>query len=570
MRFFKIISNLNNNKIKLNIIGIVSILLISIIPISYVVGERGVKFPYYDSSDSDFIYVGNALVFNSGISQSWTDHPGYLQMLSLSIYYNAYKEYIHDSVRPAWQKLWYDWVNLYHAPVIAEYFNPLFRLARIYSYILATIFCFVIGVLISYMFNSWTYGLITALFLSTSRGVFVQLTNFRPELLSSLLFIVGFFLLYSSKRINKYSYIKAILVGFFFYCSIITKITVIPVIWLLPWLILFWKIDKPDNLKNIAGFSIFFNNKLRLLTTLLVGSSLFFPLLHIYSIINNPRYYHLLIIANYILIIMLFCYYKIKNIKFVLIWIMFVSFGASIASSILFYRYSDRVLYTVTNVFDVAEKYRSSRSIIESIPNLIQYFLFGIGPPYFPLLSNINNAFSSPIVFLFTISIITTLIFGIKSGYKNMKLENVSIAMIPVIFVFLFVQRSFFNEYIIYLEILFLISFIILNLDHKYSSLTKYILLIIIPFQFYYNYKWVVLPRGQTVSRFCEMVNYAPQFIEIITNDHTATKSFKAGKDRIGPLGKNYEKKRWEDTCVSVLTRDYEIYYHNVDNSYGK
>ena len=147
---------------------------------------------------------------------------------------------------------------------------------------------------------------------------------------------------------------------------------------------------------------------------------------------------------------------------------------------------------------------------------------------------------------------------------------GVVIGIIPVFLVFLFLQRTFFNEYLIYVELLLLISFIILNLDHKYSSLTKYVLLIIIPFQFYFNYKWVVLPRGQTVSRFCEMVNFAPQFIEIIVNDHTATNSFKAGVDRIAPLGKNYEKKHWRDTCVSVLTRDYEIYYHNVDNSYGR
>ena len=186
------------------------------------------------------------------------------------------------------------------------------------------------------------------------------------------------------------------------------------------------------------------------------------------------------------------------------------------------------------------------------------------------MLSKINNTLSSPIVLLFTISIITTLIFGIKFGYKNIKLENISIAMIPVFFVYFFSQRAFFNEYIIYVEILLLFSIIIMNIDYKYSSLTKYVLLIIIPVQLYYNYQWVVLPRGQTVSRFCEMLNYAPQFIEIVTNDHTVTNSYKAGVDRIAPLGKNYEKIHWRDTCVSVLTRDYEIYYHNVDNSYGK
>ena len=65
------------------------------------------------------------------------------------------------------------------------------------------------------------------------------------------------------------------------------------------------------------------------------------------------------------------------------------------------------------------------------------------------------------------------------------------------------------------------------------------------------------------------MVGYAPQFIEIINNDHTAPNSWKVGKDRIAPLGKNYEKTDWRVTCEAVLSRDYEIYFYNVDKSYG-
>jgi hypothetical protein len=93
-------------------------------------------------------------------------------------------------------------------------------------------------------------------------------------------------------------------------------------------------------------------------------------------------------------------------------------------------------------------------------------------------------------------------------------------------------------------------------------------LLTIIPFQYYFNYQWVILPRGQTISRFCEMIGYAPQFIEIINNDHTAPNSWKSWKDRIAPLGKNYKKNDWRVTCEAVQSRDYKIYYYNVDKSY--
>ena len=573
-------TNENDNKTKshlIGIIGIISILLISIIPISYVVNERGFKFPYYDSSDSDFIYVGNALVFNNDMAQVWVDHPGYLQMMFLSIYYKGYQKYFHDSVRPAWQKHWYDWVNLFHAPVIAEYFNPLIRLARIYSYVLAIIFCVVIALFTRYMFNSWLYGFIAALFLSTSRGVFVHLTNFRPEILSSLFFVLGILVLYSSKKINNYTYIKAILVGFLFYCSIITKITVVPIILILPWLILFWNIEKSQETKEIAGFSIFFNKKLIYFSTLLVILSLFFPILHIHSIFNNPRYYNILFIANYILAIFIFGLYKIKDIKFVLIWVIYVSFGASIASSFLFYRYTDQVLFSVTNVFDISAKYLSSFDILQTLNSLFIYFTQGKGPILFPINNNdeLNaflNVISSPIVFLYTFSLIILFFYGIKSNFNKKTREQISIASIPILFLVTFVQRSdsIFNEYLIYIEILFFILFIIINKDHKYCSLTKYVLLIIIPFQFYLNYQWVIKPRGQTISRFCEMVGYAPQFIEIITNDHTAPNSWKVGKDRIAPLGKNYKKTDWRVTCEAVLSRDYEIYYYNVDKSYGR
>ena len=572
--------NIKTKSHLISIIGIFSILLISIIPISYVVSERGFSFPYYDSSDSDFIYVGNALVFNNDMAQVWHDHPGYLQMMLLSNYYKFYQKYFHDSVRPAWQKYWYDWANLFHAPEghIAAYFNPLVRLARINSYFQAIIFCFVIALFTRYIFNSWLYGFIAALFLSTSRGVFVHLTNFRPEILSTFFFILGIYFLYSSKKINNYTYIKAILIGFLFYCSIITKITVVPIILILPWLILFWKIEKIQETKEISGFSIFFNKKLILFSSLLVVLSLFFPILHIHSIFNNPRYYNILFIANYILAILSFGLYKIKDIKFVLIWSVYVSFGASIASTFLFYRYTDRVLFSVTNVFDVSAKYLTSFDIIQTCRSLLLYFIFGTGPLRFPIsphndrLNHFENVISSPIVFLFTFSMIILFFYGIKSNFNKKTWEEISLASIPILFVITFVQRSdtIFNEYLIYIEILFFIVFIIINKDHKYSSLTKFVLLIIIPFQFYVNYKWVMHPRGQTISHFCEMVVYAPQFIEIITNDHRDPNSWKVGKDRVAFLGKNYKQTDWRVTCEAVLSRDYEIYYYNVDKSYGK
>ena len=575
--FITIFNSKYFNKYILILTGIITILLFSIIPLSYVVNERGFKFPYFDSSDSDFIYVGNALVFNNSMAQAWSDHPGYLQMMFLSIFYKGYQKYFHTSARPNWQKRWYDWANLYHAPVIAEYFNPLFRLARIYSYFLAIIFCFTLALFVRYFFDSWYYGLITALFLSTSRGVFVHLVNLRPELLSTLFLVMGLLIIYSSKNINKYTFIKAILIGFLFYCSIITKITVIPILLILPWLVMFWKFEIKMQTREIAGFSIFFSNKYILIALLLIIVSLCFPVLHVYSIYNNPRYYHMLIIANYIIAAVIFCLYKINDVKLVLIWLIFLSFGASIASILLFYRYTDSVLYSVTNFIDVSSKYLISIDVLKTIKSVLAYFVFGIGPPPFPISPNIfnisnyyANVLSSPIVILFTISMLYILIISVKSNIYKKNIEIISLSAIPVLLCIIFFQRSFFNEYLIYLEIILLIIFIQVTKVLKYSTLTKCILLIIIPVQLYFNYKWVILPRAQTIPRFCEVMEYVPQFYGIIMNDHTDRKSNKSGIDRIAPLGQNYKKNDLSLICLDVLSRDYEIYFGNVDKSFGK
>ena len=68
-------------------ISILALVCISAIVLSIAL-YRGIYAPFTSVSDADSIYVAQALMFNSGLPQTYFDHTGYIYILVLSKFFS--------------------------------------------------------------------------------------------------------------------------------------------------------------------------------------------------------------------------------------------------------------------------------------------------------------------------------------------------------------------------------------------------------------------------------------------------------------------------------------------------
>ena len=197
---------------------------------------RGFNAPFTANGDADANYLSQALRFNAGVPQSYFDHTGYLLILVLSF----------------WLKFSFKVGMIPIADILSlaesqepfgQSFAPLVYSARIFSLIFALLFVFSFIGGVYFITKRKRLSLLVGLTLATSQGVAIQTILVRPELLSSLFFMLAVVSLLLFCRQNTFTMrlVFALLGGIFSYAAIMTKIQIIPGILCLPILAIIWE-----------------------------------------------------------------------------------------------------------------------------------------------------------------------------------------------------------------------------------------------------------------------------------------------------------------------------------------
>ncbi len=238
MQFEKIRSERKDvqNIISLFLISIIAIIIVSI-PLL-----RGIHAPFTDVSDNDEVLLGQALLFNAGLPQTYFDHTAYTFSLLLSI----------------WLKFSY-WTGsipivdmhqlLLSTRPFGSLFAPLVYSGRIFIIILAIIFVVSFSRGLFLLTRDKILSGVLGLFLATTQGIAIHSLVIRAELLSAYFFMLAIFsLLLALQSSTKKQIVFVFLCGVFVYLALLTKVQIVVGIFYLPFLALIF--GKPVTLHH--------------------------------------------------------------------------------------------------------------------------------------------------------------------------------------------------------------------------------------------------------------------------------------------------------------------------------
>lgn len=169
---------------------------------------RGLFSTFTDVADADSIYVGQSLLFNAHMTQTYFDHTGYLYTLLLSKFFlilHALKIIPVDNMK-----------QLYVYPNFGNAFSMLIYHGRIFSILMSIIFvsCFYFGLIKIKVDRAISFLL--SIILASSSGIAIQTLVLRPELISALCGMIAFFFFVSAFQEYKYSFLLKLFFGAFF------------------------------------------------------------------------------------------------------------------------------------------------------------------------------------------------------------------------------------------------------------------------------------------------------------------------------------------------------------------
>jgi len=150
---------------------------------------------YWRNADMDFMVVYNALVLNDGKPQSFFDHPAYLTILSVKLWFQL----MHglglldadrlSAIPPAAN------VGAFDAAMTSAV-----RAGRVVAWLTASIFVLVFGLLMRRLTRDWRVALLATFAFAFSGGVAMQLRALRSEMVAACLVLFAFMILIAAAR----------------------------------------------------------------------------------------------------------------------------------------------------------------------------------------------------------------------------------------------------------------------------------------------------------------------------------------------------------------------------------
>jgi hypothetical protein len=145
---------------------------------------------YWRNADMDFMVIYNALVMNDGKPQHFFDHPAYLTILSVKVWFQL----LHAL----------GLLDAYTLPAIPQASNPAafdaamthaVRAARVLAWLTATGFVLIFAVLARRIVRDWRVAMLATFTFAFSGGVAVHLRILRSELIAACFVIFALMLL---------------------------------------------------------------------------------------------------------------------------------------------------------------------------------------------------------------------------------------------------------------------------------------------------------------------------------------------------------------------------------------
>jgi hypothetical protein len=200
----------------------------------------GFWWPYWRTADSDLYMVYEAWLFNDGLSQEFSDHPGYLTILLLGNWFRL----LHDIGL-------LDVHALSGVPVPAEAahaWTMAVRAGRVLSLLLAAAFVLGFGVLLRRLIEDWRVAVLATLALAFSGGVATQARMIRTELIAGGLVVIALLILLNVARAPQTPWRPALvgLAAFIATLGYVNKVQLVFLICALPLIVLLFGCRSDD------------------------------------------------------------------------------------------------------------------------------------------------------------------------------------------------------------------------------------------------------------------------------------------------------------------------------------
>jgi hypothetical protein len=352
-----------------------ALLLSSIMIIAFAI-KRGFFVPYTATSDCDFVYISQVLLWYSDFKMTYLGHNGYFFILLLSLWIKIGA--LLGSLKE---------ISIYgfeQSSNVADFYSPLVFAGRFFVLFLSVAFIVIYGLIVKSITRSFILGAAAVLLLSVERGLLLHSVIIRPELVSSLCFLIAVYCLFQSQKESNQFWIYPWACGFFSYLAVLTKIQIIIGLFALPFLAILWGRKWDNNtLKTriLPKFFIGMTQKWhgRLVAVTLASFAFVFPFSHIrYFIIDYQRKLFLLPFFLFIIgAIILYHYLYVRNWKTTGTWLILILMGAS--SSFLFYfaKENDDNIRVVVNFIGVLISHSHTYSQKQGLNEILQKLFFG-------------------------------------------------------------------------------------------------------------------------------------------------------------------------------------------------
>lgn len=395
--------------------------------------------------DDEMTLTYNALLFNSGIEQEYTDHSGYFTILFASVYFKILS--------------FFDLIKVHNINEINRFtLNEIFKDSVFHLRIFSTFLIIATGVLATYLFQNLFKNKFFAFFLGLILfllyGNLTQLNSVRNEQFAFFFLILSLISLYHFFYSNKFLYL--IIFFFFMFCSILNKSQII---YHLPLILLFsYFINKK---KIIYNFEFNLSKKKEALVYIYC---FFFLYITLKSLIFGQDYKSWIYLLSLIIIINFF-FLKISNKKTIfenLILVnMSIIFGYVFFNLFVFLHPSASLVSINKTIFSVVNNTASYREEISSA----SFFEFFISI-FLMLITNFFNIIEKFFLTLNSYSLIFYSIFLILFfNYREYKYDEKKL--------FFFILFAFFGIH----------SINLIRGDHLYYYVfTDYILILLLGF----------------------------------------------------------------------------------------
>ncbi|MBF0286531.1 MAG: hypothetical protein HQM14_01820 [SAR324 cluster bacterium] len=410
---------------------------------------RGIHAPFTDVSDNDEVMLGQALLFNAGLPQTYFDHTAYTFSLLLSF----------------WLKFAY-WISaiplvdmhqlLLSTGPFGSLFAPLVYSGRIFIIILAIVFVISFTGGLFLLTKDKILSCALGLLLATTQGIAIHSLVIRAELLSAYFFMLAVFsLLLALQSPIKKQIFFIFMCGIFSYLALLTKVQIVIGIFSLPFLALVFGKPKAPHQLMIERLNADFN-RISEVSCIILFTIVTFPLLVQSTLLLTTyrvSWYHYFIVLYFLIFGLIVKRFFLKSIlnTVTLFSALFAGIGAGFYFN--FFNYNPRnhkiLMYFVEHGRSFIQERDNPRYVSGLFENLVNTLYNKL-----PFISDVNK-------YAFSFIYLLLVIFCIVMLYKKnilIVLKVLSLIGLSLFLEMVFRLRSYASFYFIYTDFLLILG----------------------------------------------------------------------------------------------------------------